>query len=52
MNDFVLRGGTVVRPAQLPENLDILVRDGRIAGPEFPPPELSGFVEIKRNLRR
>ncbi|HZP88720.1 MAG TPA: dihydroorotase family protein [Burkholderiales bacterium] len=32
MNDFVLRGGTVVRPRHEPERLDILVRDGRIAG--------------------
>ena len=30
--DFVLRAGTVVRPGQGTEKLDILVRDGRIAG--------------------
>ena len=32
MNDFVLRGGTLVRPSYTPERLDILVRGGRIAG--------------------
>lgn len=31
-DDFILRGGTVVRPKQRPEPLDILVRSGRIAG--------------------
>ncbi len=30
--DFVLRGGTVVRPEHGMEELDLLVRDGRIAG--------------------
>lgn len=32
ISDFVLRGGTVVSPVQAPEPLDILVRDGCIAG--------------------
>ncbi|MEP6656043.1 MAG: amidohydrolase family protein [Betaproteobacteria bacterium] len=31
-HDFVLRGGTVVRPEHGTEKLDLLVRDGRIAG--------------------
>lgn len=30
--DFVLRGGIVVRPRHAPAPLDLLVRDGRIAG--------------------
>jgi dihydropyrimidinase len=30
--DYVLRGGTLVRPHHQPEPLDLLVRDGRIAG--------------------
>ncbi len=40
--DFVLRGGVVVRPAHAPAPLDVLVRDGRIAGllaPGEPVPE-------------
>jgi dihydropyrimidinase len=31
-SEFVLRGGTAVRPGHRPEPLDILVREGRIAG--------------------
>jgi len=30
--DYILRGGTVVRPREAPEPFDLLVRDGRIAG--------------------
>ena len=32
MSDFVLRGGIVVRPSRQPEPMDLLVRDGVIAG--------------------
>ena len=31
-SEFILRDGTVVRPGHAPEPLDILVREGRIAG--------------------
>ena len=32
MQDFVLRGGTLVYPDQAPQPRDVLVKDGRIAG--------------------
>ena len=44
--DFVLRGGTVVRPGHATEPLDLLVRDGRIAGVLRPgEPVAAGIAE-------
>jgi len=43
--DFVLRGGTLVRPSNAPEPLDILVRGGRIDALLTPGTPVAGVAE-------
>jgi dihydropyrimidinase len=50
MQEFVLRGGTVVFPDRAPQPLDIHVKDGRIAG-LLAPGEAAGERVLERSAR-